>query len=271
MVAADVVELAARHRRGDVQLAAAPALILGILIGLRDEAHLVETRRGIVPVVAVALEVELRALHPGNQTEGAVADEIARLDEAGAVAGEARPVHGHRRPVRHQAREVGRRAGELDDQGRGIRRRDTERRRRQAAGDDLGGVADRLDDLCVLRARGRIDQAAQCRDEIRGDDRIAVRPARLRPQHEGPAQAIGADRPGRRDAGCRRAVAADDGQAFVEIAQHVRRLDVAGRAADRANRARGRCRAPAATSRVQRKPPCPRRPAARQIRGKSRP
>ena len=76
------VELSARHHRGDLELAASVAGELRVLVGDDEVLHRIESRRGVVPVIAVADGEDVRARHPFPEHEGAVRDHDPGAREA---------------------------------------------------------------------------------------------------------------------------------------------------------------------------------------------
>jgi len=170
-------------------------------------------------------------------------------------------VHGEGARVREHREEVGGRLDEVDDERRILRRRDTERLGRLPARDDVGGVHDGLEHQRVLGGGRGIDEPPPRRDEIPGDDAVAVRPARIRAQRERHAAPALRRLPALGNARDRRAVRRHRDEALVTVAQdrHRRfhagelRVDGVGLAAvAAAELARGVSAAVAAAGRQQR-------------------
>jgi len=119
------------------------------------------------------------------------------------------------RRVVQQAEEVGGRRLQTHLQRLVVDRQDAELVGWQLAGDHGLGVDDRVEDLRVLRAGGRVGRAPQAEDEVVRGDRIAVGPAGVGADVEGVDRAVVADVPGLSRARDHRAVWRLDGQALV--------------------------------------------------------
>ena len=94
-----------------------------------------------------------------------------------------------------QAQEVGGRIVQADLQGVFIERFDAQGLGRQLAGQHLAGVSDRQQHLRVIRRGLRIGAATQCKYEIFGQQRVAIRPAGIAAQVKSVGLAIAADVP----------------------------------------------------------------------------
>ena len=219
----DPCELLGRHDVGHVELAGPVLAELGAGLGVVQVAHVRDARGGVVPVVRVSRGDHVRAHHPVLEHERAVRHELAGPRVLRAVLRQRRAVHGEGARMREDAEQVRRRVRELDHDGAVVRRGHANRVRRLLAGHDGRGVQHGLEDLCVRRGRGRIDEPAHAGDEIGRPHGIAVRPAQPVAQPERVLEAVRAHRPrlGRRRHHC--AVRTDGGQAFEQVTLDVER------------------------------------------------
>ncbi len=151
------------------------------------------------------------------QHVGAVRHEVAGPGEGVAEAGERGPVERRARLVGHQLGEVGGRLGEPDHHRERIGRRHPDGVHRHRPAVDRLGVQDRRQHAGVFRPRRRVEHAAEAVHDVVGDDRIAVRPAPVGAQREGPGQAVGGGGPARGRPRHQGAVGAVGAQALVEV------------------------------------------------------
>ena len=91
----DPLELRRRHDVGDVEFARAVLSQFGAGIGDVHEVHFIELRRGVVPVVRVPAQDDVRTDDPVRQHEGAVRHELARTRVLRAVRSQRGPCTGN--------------------------------------------------------------------------------------------------------------------------------------------------------------------------------
>ena len=136
--------------------------------------------------------------------------------------------------MREHRDEVRARLGEIHDERRLVRRPDAERLRGLSSRDDIRRVDDRLQHQRVLRGGRGIDEAAEGRDEVLGDQPVAIRPARGRAQSKCIAAAVFGNRPALRSTRDGAAVRRHRDESLVAVAKdrhrrfHARELRVDG-------------------------------------------
>ena len=186
-----------RNGVGHVQLAGAEGALLGVLALDGVEENFVQSHGGGIPIGRALHAADVLVGLPLGEGERAVADEVAgagprgaalvdaaKLLDRRAVQGIPRSVADHRRQVGHRVvegedeREVVGRAG-ADEFGVGDR-----------AGVESRAVFERVEHGGVFGAEAGREHAPEGENEIAGGDRIAVRPAAVAAQVEGPGKIV---------------------------------------------------------------------------------
>ncbi|MNH07971.1 hypothetical protein D3C79_673740 [compost metagenome] len=157
---------------------------------LRDDLqvdHLVQHRMGIVPVVGIALGDQALVRGPLLECEGAVGDDVARLDPLMAKLLDDRLGRREGGVVGQGLQEEGDRVFQGDLQGVGIDRLDAERLWCLFALDDVTGVdhAGQLDEPGVVGGVLGVGRPLPAIDVIGRGDRLAVGPLGLGSELEG--------------------------------------------------------------------------------------
>ena len=197
-------------------------------------AHDVDAVRLVVPVVRVPYGLDVRADLPGGWRKGAVRHRVARPCELLRFRGERRAMYRERARMREHRDEIRARLDEVHDERRIARRPDAERLRRLSTRDDIGRVDDRFQHQRVLRSGCGIDEAAEGRDEVLGDQPVAIRPPRGGPQSKCIAAAVFGNGPALRSTRDGAAVRSHRDESLVAVAKdrhrrfHARELRVDG-------------------------------------------
>ena len=161
---------------------------------------------------------------------GAVGDPVLRFRGLLCCLGYAGRMHGQGALVGQEFEQIGRRLLQRDLQRALVGSGDAERFERGAGGRlvDRRGIADRKEQVGVFRAGFRVDDAPEGIDEVRGPDRIAIRPFCVAAQLEAPAPAVRTHRPAFGDAGHDLALHIVDDEALAQVAQQMRFRDGGG-------------------------------------------
>ena len=201
-------DLVGRDGAGDVELAAAEGAFLGEEVGDRAEFDGVERDFLGVPVARVLAHDHASRDFPGFEREGAAGDHRAGAGPRGvqgidgAELEDRRRVHGNPAVVAHELEEVGHGVFQLDDERARIGRAEADRTEVLGlARAELLGAADGVQHRGVFRAEARTKHALVAEEEVRRGDRVAVGPARVGAQAEGPRLAVRGHRPALGDAG----------------------------------------------------------------------
>ena len=172
--------------------------------------------------VRVLRHLDVRVGHELLQHEGAVGDPVLGFDEVGAVLVDGCRMDGQACLVGQQLDEIGCGPLELDLEGVVVDRLDAERL------DvfllplvDLLAVEQGVEDVGVLCPRGRVHDATERVNKVRGLDGIAIRPLGVGPKLERVGLGVGAGGPAQRDAGHHLALRVVDDETLGEIAQQV--------------------------------------------------
>ena len=163
------------------------------------ETDALQPHAGGIPIMRVALHLEVPVVAPFHETERAVAHERTGVGPtSGAVVG-ARAVAFHRRRVDGEADVGAQHGGEIRG---GLLERDDQRvvvRRGEAGPGEVGDaplgerlrVAHRVEGVAVLRGEPGRQRAAEAEQEVTRRERVAVGPFSVAAQMEGVREAVG--------------------------------------------------------------------------------